>query len=477
VSKPSKIPAEIRNAVKLLKYQQDAVDNPARFTWSNWSRQTGKSFALSLRRLLRGALERRRLQVLLSAGERQSRELMLKVQQHVRALNIVADYCENNFFEDTQFKQLELTLPNQVRVIALPANPNTARGFTGDAFLDEFAIHQHDREIWGALFATVTRGRGELDIGSTPKGKDNMFAALKDNPSFSHSTVTIYDAVRDGLDVDPEELRIALGDDEIWRQEFLCEFLDEATAFLTYQMIAACESDTLPPPIKIDGDDVSLAIEAIARLGAKQGKRSLGHDVARGGIDRAVFWLTEQIGAALVTPLVVELKNCPFRRQRALLDAFLKEGQVDRVAIDSTGLGMQLAEDAVADYGAWRIDPVTFTLAVKDKLAGQLRIHVEDRSMLIPADQDIRNDWHSIKRTVTTGGMSRYLADRIKSGHADRFWAAGLAVDAGSADEGWNGEGLVTGDVAAQRDASQWEPDEHGDGHVRITRRSMAGCW
>lgn len=34
------------------------------------------------------------------------------------------------------------------RIIGLPANPETARGFTGDVLLDEFAMHAFDREIW-----------------------------------------------------------------------------------------------------------------------------------------------------------------------------------------------------------------------------------------------------------------------------------------------------------------------------------------
>ena len=63
------------SAVTLLPYQQRAVERRARFTWNNWSRQVGKSFAFSLRRILRG-MERHRNQIFLSAGERQSRELM-----------------------------------------------------------------------------------------------------------------------------------------------------------------------------------------------------------------------------------------------------------------------------------------------------------------------------------------------------------------------------------------------------------------
>jgi len=68
----------VQPAFPLLPYQLRAVQSPARFTWNNWSRQVGKSTAFGLRRVDRG-LERKRNQILLSAGERQSRELMLKV--------------------------------------------------------------------------------------------------------------------------------------------------------------------------------------------------------------------------------------------------------------------------------------------------------------------------------------------------------------------------------------------------------------
>lgn len=73
-----------RPIVKLLPYQKADVESDARFTWSCWSRQVGKSFSKSLRRILRG-IQRRRDQIFLSAGERQSRELMDKVRMHCQA--------------------------------------------------------------------------------------------------------------------------------------------------------------------------------------------------------------------------------------------------------------------------------------------------------------------------------------------------------------------------------------------------------
>ncbi|MCP4251045.1 MAG: hypothetical protein GY778_28745, partial [bacterium] len=109
----------------LLPYQREDVESEARFRWCCWSRQTGKSFTKSLRRVLRG-LKRRRMQVLLSAGERQSAELMQKVRQHCQTLAIANEFVGNSFFSGTSFRQLEIRLPNGVRTVGLSANPQTA---------------------------------------------------------------------------------------------------------------------------------------------------------------------------------------------------------------------------------------------------------------------------------------------------------------------------------------------------------------
>jgi len=117
----------------------------------------------------------------------------------------------------------------------------------GDVFLDEFAMHSDDREIWAAMFPAVLRGNGELDIASTPNGRNNVFYQLRENQKFTHTTVTLPDAVAQGLNVDIDEIRQAMDDDLLFRQEFLCEFVDEAVTFLTYDQIAACVDPELVP--------------------------------------------------------------------------------------------------------------------------------------------------------------------------------------------------------------------------------------
>ncbi len=409
-------PARPKSLVPLLDYQREDVDSEARLRWSCWARQTGKSFTKSLRRILRG-LHRHRTQVFLSAGERQSRELMQKARQHCQALKIAADYYDNRFFKDLSIKQLEIVLPGGVRIIGLPANPQTARGFTGDVLLDEFAMHAFDREIWAAMFPTLLRGDGELDVASTPKGRSNVFHQLRDNERFSTSVVTLPEAISQGLDVDAEEIRTAMGDDELYRQEFLCEFLDEATAFLTYDQIAGCVEPAL------------VLHDSVDALKREPRELFAGVDVGRVR-DLTVIWVLAHDRDVLRTMAIFELSNAPFRVQLDLISELLSMRKVRRCCIDAGGLGMQLAEQAVERYGGHRVEALTFTSALKSQVASALRIAVEGQRIRIPNDERIRNDWHSVERTVTGSGHFRLSAPRQEGSHADRFWAAALAVHA-----------------------------------------------
>jgi len=414
----AKEPARARPIVPLLDYQREDIESSARFRWNCWARQTGKSFTKSLRRILRG-LARRRNQIFLSAGERQSRQLMEKARQHCQALKIATEYSDNRYFKDLSFKQLEITLPGGVRIIGLPANPQTARGYTGDVFLDEFALHEDDRDIWAAMFPTLLRGEGELDIASTPRGRSNMFYQLRANPRFSTSLITLHDAIRQGLSVNAEEMRQAMGDDAMYRQEFLCEFLDEATAFLTYDQIAAC------------ADPALTVYSSVEPLADESRELFVGVDVGRVR-DLTVIWVLASIGSIgpIDTVALIELSNAPFSEQFEHLSALLSFRNVRRCCIDAGGIGMQLAEQCVERFGAHRVEPITFTLALKSQMASALRIAVEARRIRIPVDDRIRNDWHSVERTITQSGHFRLSAPRQEGSHADRFWAAALALHA-----------------------------------------------
>jgi phage FluMu gp28-like protein len=413
----------------LYAYQQRLVTCPARFTWNNWSRQTGKSFAFSLRRILRG-MERGRNQIFLSASQAQSRELMMKAEQHLRAMKIAAsNILESEVFDEVRFKQLEIVVPpvgqggRPIRIIGLPANPRTARGFTGDLLLDEFAMHQRDVDIYAAAFPTVSRDQGEMDVCSTPMGRQNMFYRLGLNDMFHRETVTIHDAVAGGCPQDPEALRAGINDEDRWRQEYLCEFVDEATAFLTFEVIGECESATLVREADLqalrdfDGDVVA------------------GYDVGRKR-DLSVIWLFHVDGKILRCLGMVMLDKMPFREQFDIASNIARMRCLRRMCVDATGMGMQLAEELTERFGEHKVEPCTLTAAFKEQAASLMRNRFLDKTIQIHADDKTRNDLHSVRKIVTAAGNVRLEAPREDGSHADRFWACALACYAASGGAG-----------------------------------------
>ena len=81
--------------------------------------------------------------------------------------------------------------------------------------------------------------------------------------------------------------------------------------------------------------------------------------------------------------------------------------------------------------GKYKVEAVTFTGSSKEEMAYPLRAAFEDKNIRIPEDKNIRADLRSIKKETTASGNIRFTADRGKNGHADRFWAVALAVEAG----------------------------------------------
>jgi len=444
-------------AIRLTEYQKDWFLDKSRFKIGMMSRQAGKSFGTSLE-AVDDCMERRTTWVLLSAGERQSKELIATAAMHARAYSMAIQELDETFrAESTEYKQLTIALPNGSRIIGLPANPNTARGHSANILLDEFAFHKDSRAIWRALFPTVTRGF-KLRIISTPQGKKNKFYDLwSTGEKYSKHRVDIYDAVRGGLELKdeegrpstPEDLRAALNDEEGWAQEYLLEFLDEVSAFLTYDLISTVEH----PQVHTTPYWVELLVESAKRaheeyLRSKidpgvdyeeifdgvefQGDLHLGMDIGRKR-DLSVIWLDRVVDRIAWTEAVIELSKCPFFIQKKVLWGLLGLPGMRRGCIDETGIGAQLAEEAIERFGEHMVEGITFTNANKEVLAGGLKTSIEDQACRIPVARTVRDSLHSIKRFQTPTGHFRFDAERTEAtGHADHFWAKALSTHANS---------------------------------------------
>ena len=403
----------------LYPYQQAWVGDHARFKAGMWARQTGKTFCSTLEVVLdcveAEAKGQRRRWVILSRGERQALEAMQEgVIRHLRALSLAFEAQDYQWAPGV--KAHEALLPGGSRITALPANPDTARGFSANVLLDEFAFHQDSRAIWRALFPVISAGH-RLRVVSTPNGLGNMFHEIMTSADLAdlwqRHTVTIHRAVADGLPRDVQELRRGALDSDLWRQEYELEWLDEAHAWLPYDLIDACEDPLAGDPGRYSG--------ALTYLGM---------DVAARG-DLTVLWVLERVGDVLWTRERVELHRTPFAEQLAELDRLVAYYRVGAIAIDQTGMGEMVVQSAQRAHGNSRVTGVLFGPASKLDMAARLKDRMEDRRLRIPAgDRALRVDLHSVERQAGPTGIPRLIAEREGNSHADRFWALALAVAA-----------------------------------------------
>jgi phage FluMu gp28-like protein len=397
----------------LLPYQQRWLRDKSRFKIWLKARQIGASFGTAVEVMLDCLEHPDTTWVILSNTLANAKEFARHIRLHCQRVRAAVEEFEE-FFRDTDFTQTRIQFSNGSRALALAATPDTARGWSGNVVLDEFAHHKAARDVYGAVFPMTTRGH-RLVIISTPWAESGPFYELwtKQN-NFSKHKTDIYQAVEEGFRVNIEELREAIVYEELWQSQYECKFISDASAWIPWEQISMAESDSATMDLPADW--------------VPQGRLFAGADIARRR-DLTVFWVLEKIGDVCWTRAVIRLRGASFAEQRATAEDLLDRLGVHRLCIDATGLGMQLAEELRQRFG-WRVEPVTFTLQTKEALAVLTKRMFEERLLRIPSHREIRASLHAVRRMATATGHFRFDADRTEKGHADEFWALALALQA-----------------------------------------------
>lgn len=339
---------------------------------------------------------------------------------------------------EKDLRAYDVEFANGFRVHSLSSNPDAFAGKEGEFVLDEAALHKDLRQLYAIVQPAIMR-KGRITLISTHRGSSNFFNTLieeikhKGNPKkFSLHEINIVQAVAEGLwikirheldagderkgwtdDEFLQSLRDECADEEAWLQEYMCTPCDDAAALLTWDDILACTERS---------EDKDRVLDAHAN-------RFIGFDVARKKHLSVIVQLAEYLGK-LVTEKMVVMQNTPFAEQERILHTMLADSRVKGCCIDSSGLGMQLAENALTRFGS-RVRPTLFTAPTKLKLAVQLQRKFQDRTLLIPDDAKLQYDLYSVKKQFTAGDNILLRSEAgATDGHADRFWSYALAVDA-----------------------------------------------
>lgn len=391
----------------MLPYQQRWVADSSRFKIWLKSRQIGGSLGSAFEAVASCMDKPFTDWVVLSAGQRQSEEWMLKGNRVARvvcdALGMGTPDCRNS----------EVRFSNGSRILALPANPDTVRGYSANLVLDEFAFHERPDRIYEAIYPAISNPlRGELKIRiiSTPAGRNSKFYEIwnKSNElKFVRHKTTIHTAIEEGLPMNADELKRGLDDPDAWEQEYECEFVDAANVLLPYTLIDECVSE-----------------EATIDFDYTTGRQFFtGIDIGRKH-DLTVCWTLEKVGDVYWTREVLTLKDTPYHLQEELLSDRINRASF--AAIDSTGIGNAVSESLARRF-EYKLEECNFTQGFKAKIFPGLRRAFQERSVRVPRDKAIREDLHSVNEVTTPGGSKMYRALRRADGHADRCTALALA--------------------------------------------------
>lgn len=168
-----------------------------------------------------------------SASERQAQKIMTELKEHFESM---PEFLKPNF---SRANATELHLESGSKLISLPANPQTVRGFSGLVFWDECSMfsRKDSEKFFSAIYPSVSKGY-QLILVSTPDGKDNKFYDLC-NPKLDENGeekkgIKAGKIIKVMWNKVPhikkfiEEEEIEDYSDKTFLQEYCCEFLEDA---------------------------------------------------------------------------------------------------------------------------------------------------------------------------------------------------------------------------------------------------------
>ncbi len=460
--------ADLSRFSHMRAYQRRWAMDAARFAIAVKSAQIGFSTATAGWAVSRCLEFPRRNIIFLSRSERQALELSEKAKDWVDGFHGLAVDLRESLFGGTSTLQHEIRFGNGSRIIVLAANPDTARGYTGDVVLDEFAFHKDSQAIFTAVYRQVSLGYA-MRILSTPNGQQGKFYELckslgldsgmrpVNQPVRVKSTVDsrqstgvegrkskvegeqsaignrqslnpwsghwcdIYMAVADGLPLNPEEIRAGC-DDDTWLQEYCCQFVSQASEWISPELFQQCVSSEASTDCRLTNDD--LRLQEIGDRQSTIGNLYAGWDIARNR-DLSVIWINEIVGDVTWTRGVIEMKNTPtpdqIREARALMP------QLNRLVIDKGGMGLVIFEALEREFPG-QVEGVQFTQPKKEAMAVMAKRRMEEQKVQLPDSNAVRQSFRSVKKSVNALGLTRFDAEHdAHFGHADHWWAFCLA--------------------------------------------------
>ena len=219
--------------------QEEVLDAASRRGILNCTRQWGKSTIAAAKAVHRAYTMAASLTLVVSPSGRQSAEFLRKAENFARRLGERTKGDGDN--------EISLEFGNRSRIVGLPGNEATIRGFSAVSLLLVDEASRVSDELYLAVRPMLAVSGGELWLMSTPFGKRGFFHETWRNGGrdWARVRVTADECPRIPAEFLREE-RAVMGE-RYFRQEYLCEFVDSVSGVFDRDLVEKAMTDEFKP--------------------------------------------------------------------------------------------------------------------------------------------------------------------------------------------------------------------------------------
>ena len=204
----------------------------------NCTRQAGKTTVTAILALHTAIYRPGALTLLFSKGQRQSTELLLKIQTLISTMARPPAVQKDS--------ATEVRLKNGSRIVSLPGDGDSIRGYSAPQLIVEDEAGFVTDLLYEAFLPMLATSNGRLVLMSTPNGKRGHFHAIWSslNPRWQRESVTAVQVPRISAEY-LEEMSHEYGP---WKfqQEFYCKFVEADDQFFPDHVIERAFSGNVP---------------------------------------------------------------------------------------------------------------------------------------------------------------------------------------------------------------------------------------
>ncbi len=205
----------------------------------NCCRQSGKSTTTATKALHTSLYKPQSLILIASPSLRQSQELFRKIKQSFDRLDQRPRLLEDN--------KLSMTLENGSRIVSLPGDQSTVRGYSGVTMILEDEAAQVSDAFYQAILPMLIVNQGTMICMSTPFGKRGHFFNEWQNGGSDWQRIQVEATQCPRMTVEELERQKRAMGDMFFRQEFMCEFVDNILQTFSHDSIERAFTDEIEP--------------------------------------------------------------------------------------------------------------------------------------------------------------------------------------------------------------------------------------